>query len=39
VFIKKISGSIITVTPDSDETTESWAILDARDLHNSEMSY
>jgi hypothetical protein len=39
VFIKKISGSVITVTPDSDETTDSWAILDARDLHNSEMSY
>lgn len=39
VCIKKISGSIVTVTPDNDDDPSAWAILDAKELHNSEMPY
>lgn len=39
VYIKKISGSIITVTPDNDNDPDGWAVVDARELHNNEMSY
>ena len=37
VRIKKISGNIVTVTPDNDDDPEGWAIVDAKDLHNNEM--
>jgi hypothetical protein len=40
VRIKKISrGGIVTVTPDNDNDPNGWAIMDARELHNSEMPY
>lgn len=39
VRIKKISGSIVTVIPDNDNDPNGWAIMDARELHNSEMPY
>jgi co-chaperonin GroES (HSP10) len=39
VYIKNISGSTITVTPDNDNDPAGWAIMDAKDLHNNEMSY
>ena len=39
VRIKNISGSIITVIPDNDNDPNNWAIIDAKELHNSEMPY
>lgn len=39
VRIKNINGSTVTVTPDNDTNPSGWAVLDARDLHNNDMSY